>query len=262
MATNYYKYELETLQELFKDFSPPSSPLQTIQSSIINQRSGNNLDHSGYYPNIQKSQPNLESKIFENEIQKFNSFRGRFINNRKTQINQLIKEIRKGIISFGDKGYCSRGITNATYYLFETLRKDINSKEPFKPIKKFTGGGVIDGIYGLGVGKNVNANNKPMHDSYLGNELGYTKHIIAKHLPRKDVGNVLNQLSWEDGDICVYWSNNPQSGSDSKYKYGHIQMYHLQDIKTPQWFSDFNHSKFVYSSGEDWEIIAFKAPTI
>ena len=105
-----------------------------------------------------------------------------------------------------------------------------------------------------------------MHDIFLTSKLGYTKYIIAENIPRAEVLLTINKLKTTDGDIIVYWANDSQGGDTSKLKYGHIQMYYFKDTTginaTKKYFSDFQHSSFVYSSGECWTVLAFKSPNI
>jgi hypothetical protein len=249
-----YDQEYEMLFEILKNSptvggggaSPGGSP-----GGGNGSPNNSSTDKSGYYPGITINTCGVKT-IDHQQIQIFNSYKGRFSKNRNfspQDINTLVGNIKNSIT--GDtKGLCSRGIINASYLLDTSIK--LKSKKIIWGKRKKEKGNQVSGGGIAGLSK-ADANNKLLHDNYFVSQLGYSKHIIAQNLPFSSTRDTINKLNWETGDICVYWSNSPGS-SLGKWQYGHIQMYHQG-----KWFSDFKHSEFVYSSGECWTIIAFKA---
>jgi len=235
------------------------SPNAAAQFAQIQLSNVSNEDTSGYYPGRLWNTCGTKT-IYTANISAFNSLKG-FKNSPLSRT--LIDSIRP-IVTNSKDGLCARAVTNAAYLLinsykansstivFDNIRPQSNSND--------IAGGTVTGL------ANCDANDKDMHDTFLSNKLGYRKYIIAENLPRTEVLSTINKLKVEDGDIIIYWANDSQGGDTDKLKYGHIQMYYFKDITginaTKKYFSDFQHSPFVYPSGECWTILAFKSPNI
>jgi len=260
----YNKLNAELLDEI--------TSLQTISPNAVAQyyqiqlSNVSNKDTSGYYPNVSFGTCG-EEFIDNGEITNFNK---RTTQSRPNLIYGLLGLIRPIVVN-SSRGLCSRAVISAVYLLknshdilvsegiVETETIDtldyvkFDSRRP-ESNQNDIRGGTVTGL------SQCDANDRDFHDTFLVGEMGYSKYIIAKNIPRNKVLQTINKLSFNNGDIVVYWSMNPQ-GDTSKATYGHIQMYYADVTPTTtNFFSDFIHSPFVYSSGECWTILAFKNP--
>ena len=96
-------------------------------------------------------------------------------------------------------------------------------------------------------------------------KLGYRPRYFRSR-SKQSVINAINSpnVPWKEGDIVVYFSNDPSALS--AYEYGHTQIY-TGDLSTSGWTSNKKENyktSFVYKSrkSDNWTLVVFKAPTI
>ena len=103
--------------------------------------------------------------------------------------------------------------------------------------------------------------------SYWNNlvNLGYTQTKIATGVSKASLIKLINQTSYNYGDVLVYWATGYPSDEGAS-QYGHTQMYVGGTVKGVTWTSDrytnYKNASFVYNSSRYncWNLIIFRAP--
>ena len=164
-----------------------------------------------------------------------------------TLATKLLSKIFNSAQPGNTKGLCAKYVKNlAQQYWGVYSDKNIKISD-FKSFK------VKSGLFSSPNKGRQDAKSKTTHQNLISN-FGYTRYFLGTGLSRTEAISLINSITYYPGDIVAYWDNG--GISENKQKYGHIAMY----LGGSRWISDFQHSSFVYSSGDCWSVIYLKSP--